>query len=185
MHVVFLRAHRVCTVHTVCLALSDHSCQTNDATWFWGSKTGPTEITLADGRDGNACTTCAYLSPTPGFFAPFYYNQCLCPYGQRCSDTNDGCLNEGWSLHTMYICGTFYAWLNPAKACGSVLVWNTYTTCIFLRRLNRSKYEEPNLGWTIDGRSKKGRLKHTQYFCTLHAYLRSAYLCAWIILSSI
>ena len=32
---------------------------------------------------GNACTTCSYLSPTPGFFAPFYYCQCLCPYGQR------------------------------------------------------------------------------------------------------
>ena len=39
--------------------------------------------------NGNACT-CAYLSPTPGFFAPFYYRQCLCPHGQRCSDTNDG-----------------------------------------------------------------------------------------------
>jgi len=72
-------------------------------------------------ENGNACTTCTYLSPTPDFFAPFYYCQCLCPYGQRCSDTNDGRLNEGWSLYTMYIC-TFYAWLNPAKACGSVLV---------------------------------------------------------------
>jgi hypothetical protein len=41
-------------------------------------------------ENGNACTTCAYLSPTPGFSAPFYYCQCLCPYGQRCSDTNDG-----------------------------------------------------------------------------------------------
>jgi len=41
------------------------------------------------------------------------------------------------------------------------------------------------LGWTIDGRSKKGRLLYTPYFCTLHAYLRSAYACAWIILSNI
>jgi len=41
-------------------------------------------------ENGNVCTTCAYLSPTPGFFAPFYSCQCLCPYGQRCSDTNDG-----------------------------------------------------------------------------------------------
>jgi len=90
----------------------------------------------------NACTTCAYLSPTPDFFAPFYCCQCLCPYGQCCSDTNDGRLNEGWSLHTMYIC-TWYAWLNPAKACGSVLVWNTCTTCIFLRSLHRFKYEQP------------------------------------------
>jgi len=41
-------------------------------------------------ENGNAFTTCAYLSQTPGFFTPFYYCQCLCPYGQRCSDTNDG-----------------------------------------------------------------------------------------------
>ena len=41
-------------------------------------------------ENGNACTTCAYLSPTPGFFAPFYCCQCLCPYGKPCSDTNDG-----------------------------------------------------------------------------------------------
>ena len=41
-------------------------------------------------ENGNACTTCAYLSPTPGFFALFYYGQCLYPYGQRCLDTNDG-----------------------------------------------------------------------------------------------
>jgi len=37
----------------------------------------------------------------------------------------------------------------------------------------------------MDGRSKKGRFKHTLYFGTLHAYLRSAYACAWIILSNI
>jgi len=42
-----------------------------------------------------------------------------------------------------------------------------------------------HLGWTIDGRSKKGRFKHTLYFGTLHAYLRSVYACAWIILSNI
>ena len=42
---------------------------------------------------------------------------------KRCnsSDTNDGRLNEGWSLHKMYIC-TFYALFNLTKACGSVLV---------------------------------------------------------------
>ena len=40
-------------------------------------------------------------------------------------------LNEGWSLYTMHIC-TFCAWLNLAKVYGSVLVWNTCTTCIFL-----------------------------------------------------
>jgi len=113
-------------------------------------------------------------------------------------------LNEGWSLHTMHIC-TFCAWLNLAKVCGSVLVWNTCTTCIFLRCLHRSKYKQPirwmdywwslkerelkkytvYVGWTIDGPSKKGSLKNTPYFCTLYAYLRSAYVCAWIILFNI
>ena len=39
--------------------------------------------------------------------------------------------------------------------------------------------------WTIDGCSKKGRFKHTLHCDTLHAYLRSAYVCAWIILSNI
>jgi len=41
------------------------------------------------------------------------------------------------------------------------------------------------VGWTIDDRSKKGHLKLTPYCCTLHAYLRSAYVCAWIVLSNI
>jgi len=43
-------------------------------------------------ENGNTCTTCVYLSPTPGFSVPFYYCQCLYPYinGQRCSDTYDG-----------------------------------------------------------------------------------------------
>jgi len=41
-------------------------------------------------ENGNAWTTCAYLSPTPGFFTPCYYCQCLCPDRQRCSETNDG-----------------------------------------------------------------------------------------------
>ena len=45
-------------------------------------------------ENGNACTTCAYISPTPGFFAQFYYCQCRWPYGQRCSNTNDGSLER-------------------------------------------------------------------------------------------
>jgi len=109
-------------------------------------------------ENGNACTTCAYLSPTPGFFALFYYYQCLCPYSERCSDTNDGHLNKGWSLYTMYIC-TFCAWLNPGKVYGSVLVWNTCTTCIFLRCLLRSKYKQPirwmDYWWSLKERALK------------------------------
>jgi len=41
MHVVFLHAHRVGTVHTACLALSDHSCQTNDANLILRIENGP------------------------------------------------------------------------------------------------------------------------------------------------
>ena len=134
-------------------------------------------------ENGNACTTCAYLSPTPGFLAPFYYCQCLCPFGQRCSNTNDGRLSKWWCLHTMNIC-TFCAWLNPAQACGSVLVRNTCTTCI-LRRLHRSKYEQRirrmDYWWSL----KERALKTYTVFFTLHAYLRSAHACAWIILSNI
>jgi len=120
-------------------------------------------------ENGNACMTCAYLSPTPGFFAPFYYCQCLCPYSQRCSDTKDGCLNEGWSLHTMYIC-IFCAWLNPAKVCCSVLVWNTCTRCIFLRRLHRSKYEQlirqMDYWWSLKERALKTYTVFLHASCT-------------------
>ena len=86
------------------------------------------------------------------------------------------CLNEGWSLYTMHIC-VFCAWLNPAKIYGSVLVWNTCTTCIFLA----VSTDPPRMDywWSL-----KGRFKHTMYFGTLHAYLRSAYACAWIMLSN-
>jgi len=54
-------------------------------------------------ENGNTCTTCAYLSPTPGFFAPFYY-QCLYPYVQRCSDTNDGLFEQRVvSVYNVYL----------------------------------------------------------------------------------
>ena len=44
--------------------------------------------------------------------------------------------------------------------------------------LNAKFITQIHLGWTIDGRSKKGRFKHTLYFGTLHSYLTSAYACA-------
>ena len=41
MHVVFWHAHRVGTVHTACLALSDHSCQTDDTNLILRIENGP------------------------------------------------------------------------------------------------------------------------------------------------
>ena len=91
MHVVFLHAHGVGSVHTACLVLLDHSCQTDDANLILlDCKRARQKLSSLMTENVNAFTTCAYLSPTPGFFFPFYYCQCLCPYGQRCSDTNDG-----------------------------------------------------------------------------------------------
>jgi len=132
-------------------------------------------------ENGNACMTCTYLSPTPGFFAPFYYCQCLCPYGQRCSNTNDGHLNEGWSLHTMYIC-TFWAWLNLTKVCGSLLVRNTSTTCIFLRLLHRSKYKQPicqvDYWWSLKERALNTCtvFLHTSWISKINICMRLNYL---------
>ena len=65
--------------------LSDRKRQTD----FKDRKRARQKLPSLMAENGNAYTTCAYLSPTPGFFAPFYYCQCLCPYGQRCSDTNE------------------------------------------------------------------------------------------------
>jgi len=85
----------------------------------------------------NACTTCTYLSPSPGFFAPFFIASVSALMVSTVQIQMMDRLNEGLSLHTMHIC-TFCAWLNLAKVCGSVLVWNTCATCIFLRCLHRS-----------------------------------------------
>ena len=90
MHVVFLHAHGVDSVHTACLALLDHSCQTD----FEDRKRARQKLPSLMAENGNACMTCAYLNRTPGFCAPFYYWQCLCPYGQCCPDTNDGSFEQ-------------------------------------------------------------------------------------------
>jgi len=47
------------------------------------------EIPSLMAENGNSCTTCAYLSPTLGFFAPFYYCHCLCPYDVQKKKTWD------------------------------------------------------------------------------------------------
>jgi len=146
-----------------------------DRKWVWQ------KLPALMAENWNACTTCAYLNPTPGFFAPFYYCQFLYPYGQRCSDTNDGRLNEGWSLHTIYIC-TFCAWLNPEKACSSVLVWDTCTTCILLRCLHRSQYEQPirqmDYWWSLKERALKTYtvFLHASCISEISIYMRLNYI---------
>ena len=85
----------------------------------------------------NAYTTCAYLSPTPGFFAPFYYLQCLCPYGQRFSNTNDGSFERSVvSAYNAYL--HILCLIEPGKGIRFSSSVKTRTTCIFLRRLHRS-----------------------------------------------
>jgi len=97
-------------------------------TWFWGSQSGPTEITLADGREWKYIHISVQLLASLLHFIMTSVSALTVSAVQiQMMDR----LNEGWSLHTMYIC-TFCAWLNPTKVCGSVLVWNTCTTCIFL-----------------------------------------------------
>ena len=59
---------------------------------------------MAENR--NAFTKYTYLSPKNGFFGPFYYCQCLCPYGQRCSDPNDGSFERraAYNVHQHILC---------------------------------------------------------------------------------
>jgi len=123
-------------------------------------------------ENGNSCTTYTYLSPIPGFFTPFYYCQCLYPYGQRCSDTNDGLFERRVvSVYNIYL--HILCMIEPGKGM-------QFSSCV--KHLHYMHLSTPSqqihLGWTIDGRSKKGRSKHTLYFGTLHSYLRSAYACA-------
>ena len=92
MHVVFLHAHGVGSVHTACLTWIIPVRRQPD---FEDRKRARQKLPSLMVENGNAYTTCVYLSPTPGFFAPFYYLQCLCPYGQRCSNTNDGLFEPG------------------------------------------------------------------------------------------
>ena len=124
-------------------------------TWFWGSKTGPTETTLADGREwkyihnmsisqSNSWLLCSILLlpvSLPLWSALFRYKWWIV-----------------WTKGGLYI-QCISAHFNPAKVCGSVLVWNTCTTSIFLRRLHRSKYEQPirwmDYWWYVKERALK------------------------------
>jgi len=122
-------------------------------------------------ENGNAYTTCAYLSSTPGFFVPFYYYQCLCPYGQRYLNTNDGSFERrvvpAYNVYLHILC-----MIEPGKGM-------RFSSSV--KHLHNMHLSVPSpqihLGWTIDGRSKKGRFEHTLYFGTLHVYLRSENAC--------
>jgi len=54
-------------------------------------------------KNGNACMTSEYLSPTPGFFAPYLVRN-FWPCTQRHWNMNDGRLNGRWSLHSIHVC---------------------------------------------------------------------------------
>jgi len=132
MYVVFLHAHGGGSVHTACLILLDPSCQTDDANLI---------LRIANGPDRNyprwwqrmeiharhvhisvqllASLLHVIIASVSALIVSAVQIQMM------------DCLNEGWSLYAMHIC-TFCAWLNPGKTYGSVLVWNTCTTCIFL-----------------------------------------------------
>jgi len=106
-------------------------------------------------ENGNAFTTCTYLSPTPRFFTPFYYCQCLCPYGQRCSNTNDGSF-ERRVVPTYHVYLYILCMIEPGKGM-------RFSSSV--KHLHNMHLSAPSprihLGWTIDGRSKKGRFEHT------------------------
>ena len=132
IHVVFFHAHGVDSVHTACLALWDHSCQTI--------------LRIANGPDRNyprwwqrmeMHTRHVHISvQLLVSFLHFIIASVSALMVSTVQIQMMDCLNEG-SLHTMYI-STFCAWLNLATACGSFLLWNTCTTCIFLRHLQTS-----------------------------------------------
>jgi len=155
------------------------------STWFWESQTGPTEITLADGREwkymrhmcisqSNSWFLCSILllpvSP-PLRSALFRYKWWIIwTKGGLCIQCISAHFVHDWTRQryaVQFFCKT------PTQHASFCTVSTDPNT--------NNQY----VGWTIDGRSKKGRLKPTLYFCTLHAYLRSAYECAWIILSNI
>jgi len=104
------------------------------STWFWGSQTGyPRWWQRMEMHARHVHISVQLLASLLHFIIASVSTLMVSTVQIQMMD----CLNEGLSLHTMCIC-TFCAWLNPAKVCGSVLVWNTCTICIFLRRLHRS-----------------------------------------------
>jgi len=77
MHEVFLCAHHVGTVHTVCL--SNFSRADDAKVILRIEKRARLGLPSLMAENGNACTTYACLGPNPRFSAPFRHGQCLWP----------------------------------------------------------------------------------------------------------
>ena len=119
-------------------------------------------------ENGNTCTTCAYLSPTAGFFAPCYYCQCLFPDRQRCSDTNYGLFER----RVVSVCNAYLhilCMIEPGKdirfSSGVKHLYNMHLS----RRLHRS---------TSDGLLMFAQRKGALNIHCILARLRSSYTCA-------
>ena len=156
-----LHAHRVGTVHTACLALSN---QADDAEVVLRIEKRVRQGLLSlMAENGNACTTYAYHGPTPGFSEKkcclleskwkMKYDllaSLICFIMVSVSGMRSTPFKCEWcSLEleqrvvcTMHMC-TFDAQLKSASACYSILVSNTCIKRIFLRCLYRSKYKQP------------------------------------------
>jgi len=150
-------------------------------TWFWGWHTGPTEITLADGREWKCMDNmCISQSNSWLLCSILLYPVSLWFKVSAVQIEMMDRLNEGWSLHTMYIC-LFCVWLNLAKVCGSVLVWNTYTTHIFLR-IHRFKYKQPrrwmDYWWSLKERALKTHtvFLHASWISEINICMRLNYI---------
>ena len=178
MHWVFLHAHHVNTVHTAYLALSD-SCWTT-STWFWGSKTVSTGITLDDGREwkcmhdtcisqSNSWLLCSILLLSvslPLQSALFRYKQWS--FKRRVVPIQ--CI----SAHLMII--------EPCKGMRfSSSVWHLHNMHLSAPspqiQIRTTNVSDGLLMVT----QREGAWYIRYIFCTLHAYLRSAYACASII----
>jgi len=125
--------------------------------WFWGSKTGPAEITLADGR-GLKCmyNMCIFKSNSWLLYSILWLPVSLPLWSALFG-------YKWWSFERRVV-SAYSAYLRilcmiePGKD-GSVLMWNTCTTCIFLRYLHRSRYEQPiprmDYWWSLKERALK------------------------------
>jgi len=109
MHVVFLHAHGVGSVHTACLVLLDPSCQTDDANLI---------LRIANGPDRNYPRWwqrmemhARYVHISVQLLASLLHFIIASVSALMVSAVQIqmmDCLNEGWSLYTKYIC-TFCA----------------------------------------------------------------------------
>ena len=132
IHVEFFHAHGVGSVHTAFLVLLDPSCQTDDTNLILRIATGSDRSYPSSWQRMTMYARHVYISVQllVSWLHFIIVSVSVLTVSAVQIQMMD-CLNEGWSLHTMYIC-SFCVWLNPVKVCGSVLVWNTNTTFIFL-----------------------------------------------------